>query len=162
MNHLEQLVSEWYEYRGYFVRRNVNVGAREKGGYECELDIIAYHPGNRNLVQIEASMDAHTWERREQRFRKKFEAGKKYIPQLFFGIEIPNEIVQIPLLGFGSNKNVKKLAGHTIVTVSDLLVEITSELSNKKISKAAVPEQFPLLRTIQFVCEHRHAIGWSI
>lgn len=161
MNHLEQLASEWYEYRGYFVRRNVFVGARTKGGYECELDVIAYHPGIRHLVQIEASMDAHTWEKREQRFAKKFEAGRKYIPELFSGIEIPKDIVQIPLLGFGSNKNVKKLAGKTIVTASDLLVEITGELSEKRVAKAAVPEQFPLLRTIQFVCEHRQAIGWS-
>ena len=27
-NFLEQLVTEWYEYRGYFVRRNVPVGKR--------------------------------------------------------------------------------------------------------------------------------------
>jgi hypothetical protein len=25
-NHLEDLVAEWYEFRGYFVRRNVQVG----------------------------------------------------------------------------------------------------------------------------------------
>ena len=36
-NHLESLVAEWYEFRGYFVRRNIRVGKRSKGGYECEL-----------------------------------------------------------------------------------------------------------------------------
>ena len=41
-NFLEQLVREWYEYQGYFVRQNVNVGKRAKGGYECELDIVAF------------------------------------------------------------------------------------------------------------------------
>jgi len=46
MNHLEQLVTEWYEYRGYFVRRNVQVGPRLKGEYECELDVVAFHPHN--------------------------------------------------------------------------------------------------------------------
>ena len=25
-NHLEQMIAEWYEYQGYFVRRNVFVG----------------------------------------------------------------------------------------------------------------------------------------
>ena len=46
MNHLEQLFTERYEYRGYFVRRNVQVGPRLKGEYECELDVVAFHPHN--------------------------------------------------------------------------------------------------------------------
>jgi hypothetical protein len=29
-NHLEQLVAEWYEYQGYFVRRNIFVGKLPK------------------------------------------------------------------------------------------------------------------------------------
>lgn len=57
-NYLEQLVGEWYEYRGYFVRRNVLVGKRAKGGYDCELDVVAFHPAKHHLVQIEPSMDA--------------------------------------------------------------------------------------------------------
>jgi len=32
INFLEQLAAEWYEFRGYFVRRNVRVGPRPKGG----------------------------------------------------------------------------------------------------------------------------------
>jgi hypothetical protein len=36
-------------------------------------------PIDNHLIQIEPSIDAHTWEKREQRFRKKFEAGQKYI-----------------------------------------------------------------------------------
>lgn len=47
------------------------------------------------------------------------------------------------------------------MTTSDLFVEIVSGNSGKKVAKAAVPEQYPLLRTIQFACEHRHAAGWS-
>ena len=30
VNFLEQMVAEWYEFRGYFVRRNVRVGPRPK------------------------------------------------------------------------------------------------------------------------------------
>ena len=41
-NYLEQMIAVWYEYRGFFVRRNVLVGKRPKGGYECELDVVAY------------------------------------------------------------------------------------------------------------------------
>ncbi len=78
-NFLEQLVGEWYEYRGYFVRRNVLVGKRAKGGYECELDVVAFNPVTRHLVHIEPSMDCDSWPVRERRYGKKFRAGRKYI-----------------------------------------------------------------------------------
>ncbi|MWV18012.1 hypothetical protein F3I16_18385 [Pseudomonas sp. L-22-4S-12] len=160
MNHLEQLTSEWYEYRGYFVRRNVLVGKRAKGGYECELDVVAFCPQRQHLVHIEPSMDAHTWAKREARYEKKFEAGRKYIPGIFSGITLPKNIEQIALLGFASNANVKTLAGGRIMTSADLLAEITAEIGNLRIAQAAIPEQYPLLRTIQFAYQHRHAAGW--
>jgi hypothetical protein len=161
MNHLEQLVAEWYEYRGYFVRRNVQVGKRAKGGYECELDVVAFHPEREHLVHIEPSMDAHTWAKREARFTKKFQAGRKHIPTLFKGIAVPSDIEQIALLGFASNANVKTLAGAAVMTASELFVEIVSELKAKRMASAAVPESYPLLRTLQFACEHRRAAGWD-
>ena len=43
MNHLEQLVAEWLQYRGYFVRVSVPVGARPNGGFEGELDVVGLH-----------------------------------------------------------------------------------------------------------------------
>lgn len=76
LNYLEQLVAEWYEFQGYFLRRNINVGKRDRGGYECELDVVAFHPQKRHLVQIEPSMDADSWPKRELRYAKKFEAGE--------------------------------------------------------------------------------------
>jgi hypothetical protein len=97
-NYLEQLLAEWYEYQGYFLRRNVMVGKREKGGYECELDIVAFNPGKNHLIQIEPSIDADSWKRREERYLKKFEAGRKYIPQLFHGFDIPEKIDQVAVL----------------------------------------------------------------
>ena len=39
-NYLERLVAEWYEYQRYFVRRNILVGMRDKGGHACELDVV--------------------------------------------------------------------------------------------------------------------------
>lgn len=69
-NYLEQLVAEWYEYHGYFIRQNVLVGKRPKGGYEGELDIVAFHPESKHLAHIEPTMDAHSWAKREERFEK--------------------------------------------------------------------------------------------
>ncbi len=154
MNHLEQLVSEWYEYQGYFVRKNVLVGKLSKGGWEGELDVVAFHPNKMHLVHIEPSMDANSWANREQRYKKKFDAGKKYIPEIFSGIEIPAEIEQIALFGLGSRANNPTLGGGRVMLASDLLLEIVSCLKERRVEKMAVSEQFPLLRTIQFMCQH--------
>ena len=157
-NFLEQLVSEWYEYQGYFVRRNVPVGKRSRGGYEYELDIVAFDPVKRHLVHIEPSMDAESWGKRELRFRKKFEAGLKYIPGLFPGLDLPEDIEQIAIFAFASRTNHPTLAGRPVLLVSDLMREIMEDLSDKKIASAAVPEHHPILRTLQFVVEYRKKV----
>jgi hypothetical protein len=158
-NFLEQLVTEWYEYRGYFVRRNVPVGKRTKGGgTECELDIVAFDPVAPHLIHVEASMDAESWEKRERRFRKKFDAGLKYIPSLFPGLDLPQKIEQISIFALASRVNHPTLAGRKVLLVSDLMREIMEDLSDKKIAAAAVPEHHPILRTLQFVVEYRKKV----
>lgn len=157
-NFLEQLVAEWYEYRGYFVRRNVPVGRRAKGGHEAELDLVAFNPETRHLVHLEPSMDSESWETRERRFRKKFDAGREHIPELFPGLEVPEEIEQIAILIFASKANHPTLGGGEVVLVSDLMREIMEELSDKKISENSVPEHHTLLRTLQLVVEYRKKV----
>ena len=157
-NFLEQLVAEWYEYRGYFVRRNVPVGRRARGGgYQAELDVVAFNPATRHLVHIEPSMDAESWETRERRFRNKFDAGREHIPELFPGLEVPDDIEQIAIL-FGSKANHPTLGGGQVVVVSDLMREIMEELSDKRLSENAVPEHHTLLRTLQLVVEYRKKV----
>ena len=154
-NYLEQLVAEWYEYQGYFLRRNIMVGKLPKGGYECELDIVAFHPETKHLVHIEPTHDAHSWAKREARFEKKFLAGRKYIPGIFSGLEIPTEIEQICLLGFGSNVNHPTLAGGKVITVSEFLTEIIESIGKTSIHSSAMSENHPLLRTLQFITQNR-------
>jgi hypothetical protein len=157
-NFLEQLVAEWYEYRGYFVRRNVAVGKRRMGGYECELDVVAFNPAVPHLAHVEPSMDAESWQTRERRFRRKFEAGRKHIPALFPGFELPAEIEQIAVLAFASKVNHPTLGGGKVLLVSDLMREILEDLGDKKIAENAVPEHHALLRTLQFVVEYRRKV----
>ena len=95
-NHLEALVAEWYEFRGYFVRRNVQVGKLLKGGYHCELDIVAFHPEQRSLAHIEPSLDSDSWAKREVRYKKKFEAGRRHIPALFPVSRFPSISIRSP------------------------------------------------------------------
>lgn len=154
-NHLEALVAEWYELQGYFVRRNVKVGKRAKGGYECELDVVGFHPERRSLVQIEPSLDAHTWAKREARYKKKFEAGREYIPGLFSGMPVPKEgIDQIALFVYGGGKMRERIAGGRVVFIRDFMGEIRAGIRHRKVAHAAVPETLPLLRTLQFASEY--------
>jgi hypothetical protein len=154
MNHLEQLAYEWYEYRGYFVRRNTHVGQRTAGGYECELDIVAFHPTTGHVIHIEPSMDANSWAERERRYIKKFSAGRRYIPFMIPGFKAGTPIEQVAMFGLIKNRSREELAGGKVWAVSDLLALVVAELKQRKIAKEAVPEQYPLLRTIQFMCEH--------
>jgi FKBP-type peptidyl-prolyl cis-trans isomerase len=118
-NHLESLVAEWYEFCGYFVRRNVQVGRRSKGGYECELDIVAFHPERRSLVHVEPSLDSDSWAKREARYKKKFEAGRRHIPGLFPGIPIPKHIDQIALFVYGGGDGRKEVAGGRVIFIRE-------------------------------------------
>src|SRR5882672_2600591 len=58
VSHLEDLLCEYYEWQGYIVRRNIKVGRLGHGGWEGELDIVAYHPKSNHLVHLEPSLDA--------------------------------------------------------------------------------------------------------
>lgn len=157
-NYLEQLIAEWYEYQGFFVRRNVLVGKRPKGGYECELDVVAFHPHEQRLVHIEPPMDADSWAERERRYKKKFEAGRKHIPQLFKGLNLPDEIEQIAVLVFASKTNHATLGGGRLMLIDELIVEIFADLKHRTIASHPVPEHLMVLRSFQFVAQYREAV----
>ena len=157
-NYLEQLIAEWYEYQGYFVRRNVLVGRRPKGGYECELDIVAFHPGRRHLIHIEPSMDADSWAIREKRYQKKFDAGRKYIRTIFQDVQLPDTVEQIAVLVFASKANHERVGGGRLVLVDEILEDIFREFKGKHLASNAIPEHLTILRTCQFVAEYRSAV----
>ncbi len=157
-NYLEQLVGEWYEFKGYFVRRSIRVGRRPAGGHEGELDVVAFHPTKRHLVHIEPSVDAHSWDKREERYAKKFAAGRKYIPEIFKGFDLPTDIEQIALLVLPSKGSHQTLAGGKIVTVAELLEEIFVGIKHLSIYKNSIPEDKPLLRSFQYVAEYDQRI----
>ncbi|MCZ8129881.1 MAG: hypothetical protein O9284_01070 [Steroidobacteraceae bacterium] len=157
MNFLEQLCAEWLEYCGYFVRRNVHVGKRPQGGFECELDVVALHPKSRHLVHVEPSMDAGSWETRALRYQKKFDAGQKYIPGLFDGLGATADIDQVALFGLGSRKTHPTLAGGRVMIAPELIAEIQAVLATRHYASQAVPEQYVCLRTLQFAVHAGHA-----
>lgn len=150
-NFLEQLAAEWYEYRGYFVRRNVRVGQRAGGGFAGELDVVAFNPTEKHLVHIEASTDADSWKNREAKFAKKFMTGRAYIRDVFPGLELP-EVEQRALLGYASAKShPPQLGGGKVVAICEFLAEIKQGIPQSTVH--VIHEQFVILRTLQFAKE---------
>jgi hypothetical protein len=148
VNHLEQLIAEWLEFNGYFVRRNVRVGLLTHGGHEGELDVVGFHPETQHLLHVEASTDAHTWTRREGRFEKKFTTGKKHILGQIFPWLPPSTAVEQWAVLWGSDKGRGTIGGGKVVPVSRLYRLIANDIGAVKHGRV-ISEQFPLLRTMQ-------------
>jgi hypothetical protein len=150
MNHLEELLFQYYDWQGYVVKRNILVGPRKKGGYECELDIVAFCHQGTHLIHVEPSLDTDSWEEREKRFKKKFDAGKKYIfKEVFPWLHPSTEIEQIAILP-SKSKDREQIGGGKIETIDQVVKKIKDEIFNKgKMARNAISEQYGLLRTIQ-------------
>jgi len=150
MEYIERLATEWYEYQGYFVRRDLWVGLESDGSYECELCIVAFHPTRRHLVHIEPGFDVLSWAERERHFRSKFEAGRKYLHRMFVG-EPAVEIEQIALLLGNVDAHPDASAGGRLLSVSDFLDSILRHMARSGVSATIVPAQWPIIRTLQLV-----------
>ena len=130
-----------------------------KGGYECELDVVAYDPRKPHLVHYETSMDALSWAERERKYAKKFAAGRRYIPEIFPGIMLPSAVEQRALLYFASKKNHSTVGGQPLVLISEFLAEVFHILRNQRIAESAIPEHLPILRTCQVITDQRKALA---
>ena len=150
MNHLEALTAEWLEYNGYFVRRAVKVGKRAKGGWDGELDVIGFHPARGHFLHVECSIDAVNWEEREKIFKRKFAMGNKHARDLFSGMKLPTALDQVVVHGYAAAAaQHRRLGGGRLVTSQELTAEIITCIPATA-WKNAVPENYPLLRTLQF------------
>lgn len=146
MNFLESLAAEWYSYQKYFIRTNVRVMKREKGGWGGELDILAYSPKENKFIHIETSGDALRLKDREARIRKKFDLPHKEYERNFH--QKVDAIKKIAIVGFGKRSK-SKWGDIEVKTIREFMLEIWKELSSKSFIHESVPENFPLLRTIQ-------------
>jgi hypothetical protein len=149
-SHLEALIHEYLEWQGYLVRRNVKVGRRAKGGWEMELDLIGYNPVSLHLVHYEPSLDALSWDKREPRFTKKFTAAKKYLfTEIFPWLPANSRLEQYAVLP-DRPQDRTHVGGGTVIAVDRLVADIRAKVvACGVMSRNAIPEGFPLLRTIQ-------------
>lgn len=159
MSHLEDLIAEYYDWQGYLVKRNVKVGRLVHGGWEMELDLIAYHPHTDHLIHLEPSIDADSWDKRQRRFSKKFGAGEKYIfSDVFTWLDVDTPMDRVAVL-VSHPKGRDTLAGARIQSIDELAAEIRSKIGGRGImARNAIPEQYPLLRTIQLFLSGYHRI----
>lgn len=150
MSHLEALISEYLDWQGFLVRRNLKVGRLAHGGWEMELDIIGFHPGTRELVHYEPSLDALSWDKREARYLKKFEAGRKYIfSDVFPWLPPTTSLRQIAV--FTSHPPGRDaIAGGEIMSVDEFMAMVRAKvIACGPMVRNAIPEQYQLLRTLQ-------------
>jgi len=149
MNFLESLVAEWYGFSGYFVRSNPRTRKRQKGGWDVELDVLCYSPSDQRLIHIETSGDADSWQERKDRFlKKKFILSHEEYESLV-GSSIKT-IEKIAIVGWRSTKSDLNWGDDIkVVLIPQLLEEITTKLRETPHFKQAVPESFPLLRSMQ-------------
>ncbi|MEK7657599.1 MAG: hypothetical protein AAB366_00135 [Patescibacteria group bacterium] len=160
MNFLEQLTAEWYSHMGYFVRTNIKYGRRTRGGYEGEMDVIAYHPQSLTLLHIETSMDADSWDKRMIKFKRKFDTANKYYNKLFkFDIKKVEWMVIV-----GSNPPRKDFFGKVapVQSIPQFIEKVTDYLSQYHPFTNTIPENYPLLRAILFAIHYDKRIQYLL
>lgn len=160
MDYLKHLVREWYEFQGYFVREALWVGLGPDGSYECELDVVAYHPLHRHVVQVEPSFDLSPFEERAAHLRSKFDAGKKYLHRLF-GTPPRLHIEQIALIASPIEAPHVTIGGGRVLRLAQLVAEILQRFEELGPAAEAVSEQWPMIRTLQLAatCRQRPVPG---
>src|SRR5437667_11040844 len=122
MSHLETLLIEYYNWLGCIVRHNQKVGKRERGGWEMELDVIVYDVAQSRVIHLEPSLAAKSWAEMEAIFRKKFEAGRRYIPKdVYPWVPKGVEIQQIAVLIRAGRR---RLASAEVVSVDEMIARI--------------------------------------
>lgn len=154
MNHLESLIAEFLDWKGYLVKRNIHVGALAHGGYAMELDVLAFHPHTKHFVHYEPSTDADSWAERELRFSKKFTNARKYaLDEVFTWLPKDTELEQVAVCVTHPPER-HTLGGGTLMSLDELMAIITGEILRQGVARRnAISESYPLLRTIQLtVC----------
>ena len=66
----------------------------------------------------------------------------------------PNHIDQVALFVYGGGVGRTQLAGGRVMFIKDFMVEIHAGIGQRKVASAAIPEEFPHLRTLQFAVQY--------
>ncbi len=148
MNHLEEIVREYYEYNGYFVKTNIKFKKLVTGGYKGEADVIAYNPKEEKLIHIECSQAAISNQKLESQALKKFPDYLDYKNELKLEIKEKYKIFIVGQSDTSKQELMPKGVQHK--SVKQFMKEVYDSIIEDFMHKA-VPEVYPLLRAIQLV-----------
>lgn len=115
-----------------------------------ELDVVGYHPKLNKIAHYEPSIDALTWPVREQRYEKKLNLARKYMfTEVFPWLDAKTDIEQIAIF-YNHPKGRDTIAGAKLMSIDELVAEIRAKvMACGPMISNAIPQQYPLLRTIQ-------------
>ena len=153
LNFLEQVVAEWFDLKGYFVKTNLRFGKSPGGGVRGEMDVIAFHPQTKEFVHVEASTSAASWKRQCAVIERKFNSAGQHYDDMF---QFPRESTRlIAISGFGRvapawAKERLGESGVTLESVPEFFRKVTAGIQDRPITKGTISETLPLLRAIQF------------
>lgn len=140
MNYLEQAVKEWFEFQGYYVRHNIFMVTRKRGGHEGEADVLAIHPKTSMRIHIECDTAADRSDRWKDRMKRKLELAKREL--------CPDSQIVICPRRYG-----KPVSGETVLTIDEFFGMVRKEIrKHGRGNRAAVREHWPIIRTVQ-MCE---------
>lgn len=147
-NHLEELAKEYYEYKGYFVKTNIKFNRLKGGGYGGEADVLAYNPKEKDLIHIECNASAPSDGQIKNDAERKFPRDLDY--EKVLNIEI-RTIDRVFIVGqTGVSKQDLMPAEVINMTMKEFITKVDNEIEGDYMTKA-IPETYPLLRTIQFL-----------
>ena len=103
------------------------------------------------MIHIETSLDAESGDKRKEKFEKKFQHGRKYIYEYIFPW-VKEEDTPLEQKVILVSSRIRCFGGGKVVTIDEFIKEIADKIYEGKVAaKGAIPEEFDLLRTIQFV-----------
>ncbi|NPA51438.1 MAG: hypothetical protein GXO22_00895 [Aquificae bacterium] len=158
-NFLEELIYEYFEFKNFFVKRNIKLRKRTRGGYDREIDILALCPRNNHLYHIESSFAADSWEQTILNFKnKKFDITQEEYANLIGLSADKIKIFKVAILLNVPKKNRKQKkedfkikTGAKLLSIGEFMRIVKHSIKFREPLKKAVPEKYPLLRTIQFL-----------
>ncbi|MFW9996052.1 MAG: hypothetical protein ACFFD4_28685 [Candidatus Odinarchaeota archaeon] len=150
--YLEELVAEWYDFKGYFVKTNIPFGKGEQGGIKGEIDVLVYDPATQVLKHVEVETGATSYSEIAEKTSKKFERASDYYSKLF-----PSGVRSIEkqiITGWGDMKQenrelIKNTTGADLITIKEFFNEIKTGVQAIDPTSNAIPECYRLLRTVQ-------------
>ncbi len=136
------------------MRTNVRARKRSAGGWDMELDVLAYQPSTQSLFHVETSGDADSWAERKKRFlEKKFVLSKSEYEEMLDSPIADIRRLAIVSWAASTKADLDWGEGVEVLTIPTFLAQITSTLKDRDFMTESVPEGYPILRTIQMVIQ---------